>query len=433
MPRFTGATMYRKYLYFATFFILHAMLVKGQTSIDADSVSAVETEPKIETDTLLRIVNLNPYFTLHVDSALTYQLAINKEEKNYYWYLKNSPIGLKISKDNGLLTFKPDRSFFLSGKLKYDVNYPVSIGVQNLSDPKDKIDTSFTIVFYNTEVILPKVKPTIANTLIIEEGEQLSFKVQCEAGNFPIEEILFNSNIPIHNYTLVKKCDDEFNWIAPYDFAKETDSAKARVLYLNFIGSTKYKIRDTATIKIIVKDALNYPLAKQEYDMIVSNIKSYTLRLKYTFLQLDKKLKKTKTVRTSFDLTSATTALTGTIFTTTGGESMQTAGKILPSVGVALVPVKEASVPNKVVEQNQASLIRSSIKRLEYMLFDYTLVGEKDPAIITKISKLKEEMKQSQMQLIDIPIDITNNMTEQELNNYFNSPKVNKKYRLTQK
>ena len=47
--------------------------------------------------------------------------------------------------------------------------------------------------------------------------------------------------------------------------------------------------------------------------------------------------------------------------------------------------------------------------------------------------KLKEEMKQSQMQLIDIPIDITNNMTEQELNDYFNNPKVNKKYRLTGK
>lgn len=409
------------------------MLVKGQTSLDADSVAVMETGKIVDADSLLRIVNLNPYFTLHVDSALTYQLAINKEEKNYYWYLKNSPIGLKISKDNGLLTFKPDRSFFLSGKLKYDVNYPVSVGVQNLSDPKDKVDTNFTIVFYNTEVILPKVKPTIASTLIIEEGDQLSFKVQCEAGNFPIEEILFNSSTPIHGYTLVKKCDDEFNWVVPYDFAKETDSAKVKILYLNFIGSTKYKIRDTATIRIIVKDALNYPLAKQEYDMVVSNIKNYTLRLKYTFLQLDKKLKKTKTFRTSFDLTSATTALTGTIFTTTGGESLQTAGKILPSVGVALVPVKEASVPNKVVEQNQASLIRSSIKRLEYMLFDYTLVGEKDPAIMAKIAKLKEEMKQSQMQLIDIPVDISNNMTEEELNNYFNSPKVNKKYRLTQK
>jgi hypothetical protein len=60
-------------------------------------------------------------------------------------------------------------------------------------------------------------------------------------------------------------------------------------------------------------------------------------------------------------------------------------------------------------------------------------VGEKDFTITAKTNKLKEELKQSQMQLIDVPVDITNDMTEEELNNYFNSPKVNKKYRLTGK
>src|SRR4029078_2010272 len=120
--------------------------------------------------------------------------------------------------------------------------------------------------------------------------------------------------------------------------------------------------------------------------------------------QVDKKIKKTKGARTSFDLTSATSALTGTVLTTTGGPSSQTAGKILPSVGIALVPVKEATAPNKTVEQNQASLIRSSIKRLDYMLYDYSLVGDKDPAVVAKTAKLKEELKQSQMQLIDVPV-----------------------------
>lgn len=68
------------------------------------------------------------------------------------------------------------------------------------------------------------------------------------------------------------------------------------------------------------------------------------------------------------------------------------------------------------------------------MLYDYTLVGDKDMNILNKITKLKEEMKQSQMQLIDLPVDdFTNEMTEEQLNNYFNSPKVNKKYRLTTK
>jgi len=55
---------------------------------------------------------------------------------------------------------------------------------------------------------------------------------------------------------------------------------------------------------------------------------------------------------------------------------------------------------------------------------------ERDGQVISKANKLKEELKQIQIQLIDIPIEITNNMTEEELNEYFNSPKVNKKYRI---
>ena len=401
------------------------------TNIHAQDITDVSFPT--ETDTALRIVNLNPYFTLHVDSMLSYQLAINKDERNYYWYLKNSPVGLKINKDNGLLSFKAEKSYFLSGKLQYDQPYAVRIGVQSLSDPRDKIDTSFTLVFYNTEIILPKVKPTVAPLVSIEEGEQLSFKVQCESGNFSIDNILFSSNVTIHDYKLVRACNDEFSWTPPYDFVKETDSAHVRIVNLSFIGSSKFQTKDTSVVRVIVKDALNYPVAKQEYDVTIANMRSYVLKLKYTFLQLDKKLKKTKTVRTSFDLTSASTALTGTILSTSATGSAQNVGKILPSVGIAMVPVKEATAPPKTVEQNQASLIRSSIKRLEYMLYDYSLVGDKDMNIVMKTSKLKEEMKQSQMQLIDVPIDITNEMTEAELNNYFNNPKVNKKYRLTGK
>lgn len=102
----------------------------------------------------------------------------------------------------------------------------------------------------------------------------------------------------------------------------------------------------------------------------------------------------------------------------------------MPSVGVALVPVKEAASPTKVVEQNQASVVRTSIKRLEYMISDNMRIGDKDPDIVKKTSKLKEELKQIQIQLIDIPVDITNNMSAKELNDYFTNPKVNKKYRL---
>ena len=59
-------------------------------------------------DSTLRIRNINPYFTLHVDSTLKYAFEINKDQSQYYWYLKNSPVGLKINKDDGLLTFKAD-------------------------------------------------------------------------------------------------------------------------------------------------------------------------------------------------------------------------------------------------------------------------------------------------------------------------------------
>jgi hypothetical protein len=147
-------------------------------------------------------------------------------------------------------------------------------------------------------------------------------------------------------------------------------------------------------------------------------------------LQLDKRLKKTKGIRTTFDLTSATTSLTGTILSTSSSQEAARTGKILPSVGLAMVPIKEASVPNKPVDQNQAASIRSSIKRLEYMVSDNMLVGERDWDITKKTSKLKDELKQIQVQLIDVPIEITNELSEEELNRYFNSPKVNKKYRL---
>jgi len=376
----------------------------------------------------LRIIDLNPYFSLHVDSTFTYQLQINKNPENYFWYLKNAPVGLRINKETGLISFKADKSYFLSGKLKYDVNYKVLVGVQNLNDPKEKVDTNFTIVFYNTEIIPSRVKPTVDNNLTVEEGETIDFKVVCEDGSFPIDNIITLTSMPIGKYQTVQKCGDEFNWTVPYDLVKETDPGKQKTVNLYFIGSNKFQIKDTAIIKLTVKDALNYPVALEDYNNSVRNVNRYVLQLKYTFLQLDKSLKKTKTFRTGFDLTSATTSLTGTILST--NDNTQKYGKILPSVGLALVPIKEAAVPTKPVDQNQASLIRTSIKRLEFMLTENQLVGEKDEDIAKKTNKLKDELKQVQSQLIDVPVEITNNMSEEELNRYFNSPKVNKKYRL---
>lgn len=398
------------------------------------ALAQVDTLPTsvtpVKLDTPLRIKNLNPFITLHVDSILSYQLQINKDASKYYWYLKNSPLGLKINKDNGLLSFRPDRSYFLSGKLKYDVEYSVKLGVQNLSDPTDRVDTSFTLIFYNTEVIQPKVKFTVSNTLVVDEGQNVSFDVLCESGNFPIEDISFSSSIPITNYKLVKHCDEKFSWDVPYDFVSADDEGKQKVVILTFIGATRTKVRDTAIMKITVKDALNYPRAVQEHGAVDSTIKDYVLRLQYVFFQLDRKVKKTKGARTGFDLTAATTALTGTILNTSSSKSSQNTGKVLPSVGVALTPIKEATSPQKSVEQNQATVIRAAIKRLQYMRNDNMLIGEKDPDIGKKTVKLREELRQVQVQLVDVPIDAAMTMSEKELNDYFNSPKVNRKYRM---
>jgi hypothetical protein len=382
-------------------------------------------------DSTLRIIDLNPFFTLHVDSTFSYQLQINKNPSNYFWYLKNAPVGLKIQKDNGFITFKADKSYFISGKLKYDVNYKVNIGVQNLNDPLEKVDTSFSMVFFNTEIIPSKVKPTVSGTIWMEEGETASFKVICENGTNSIEDIITVTNIPITNYSLVQKCGDEFTWSPSYELAKESDTGKAKTVIVYFIGTNKFKIRDTAIVRFIVRDALNYPLAVEDFNQAAKNVDRYVLQLKFTFLQLDKRLKITKNARTTFDLTSASTSLTGTILSTSASEEAQKTGKILPSVGLALVPIKEAAVPSKVIDQNQAALIRSSIKRLEYMRQDNQLISGKDPDIVRKTTKLKDELKQVQMQLIDVPIELTNDLTEEELNRYFNSPKVNKKYRLS--
>ncbi|HTF28894.1 MAG TPA: hypothetical protein VK625_08625, partial [Flavitalea sp.] len=392
-----------------------------------------DSVPIVPADTFLRIKNINPYFTLHVDSTLNYQLEINKDPRNFYWFLRNSPVGLKINKDNGMLTFKAEKSYFMSGKLKYDNEYRVNIGVQSLNNPIERVDTFFSITFYNTDIITSKVKPSVSSTLYVDEGDTIAFKIQCENGSFPIEHITFYANTPLKNFSQVKKCDDDFMWTAPFDFVKETDSARLKILQLSFVGTNRFMARDTALVKIIVRDALNYPLAIQEYNQQVRITESYIRQMKYTFIQLDKGVKRIKGTRTTFDITSSTTALTGSVLASSTNTSSQNVGKVMPSVGVSLVPVKEAVAPQKVFDQNQASSLRGSIKRLQYMVGDNQLVGERDPDITRKTNKLKDEVKQMQTQLIDVPLEMASSMTEEELDKYINSPKVIKKYRLKRK
>jgi hypothetical protein len=416
--------MIRKRILHSLIFLIVPAALLSQTK--QDSLFSLFSQPA---DTALRIKNLNPYFNLHVDSTLKYPLIINKDLAKYYWFLKNSPVGLKINKDNGELTFKAEKSYFLSGRLKYDYEYKVSLIVQNLDNPEERVDTSFVLLFYNTEIIPSKLKPTVTSTLFIDEGDTVSFKLQCDNGNFPIEEITYFSNYPIKSKTPVTKCNDDFTWVAPFDFIKENEKDKQKKLEIYFIGTNKFNNKDTAVINIIVKENINYPQQAIEFEKLRTDIEHYVFQLKSSFRLVDKKIKKTKSTRTSFDLASASAGLGGTVFSSLPGSNQQTVGKILPSVGVSLVPVKEASAPNSNADQNTATLIRSSIKRLEYLLSENTLVGERDPDILNKSRKLKEELKQSQIQLIDIPI-AEDGSTKQELDEYFNNPKVNKKYRV---
>jgi hypothetical protein len=398
--------------------------------IRPDSINLLQPDQTeiVKPDTALRIINLNPFFSLHVDSSLNYYLQINKDQKHYYWFLKNAPAGLRIDKDNGGLSFKSNKSLFLSGKLKYDVDYPVKIGVQNLSNPQDRVDTSFIITFYNTDVILPHIKSTVVSPVTVTEGDKLSFNIMCENGNFPIDKILMSSSATISNFKLPKSCDDSFEWMPPYDFVNEKDSGKVKLLVLFFVGTTKFNYSDTAKVKVIVKDGLDFDIANKEYQEVTNNLNNWILKLKFTFLQLDKKVRKNKNYRSAFDITSASTTVSGTVVAASNNSN--TIGKVLPSVGVVLLPVKEAAVPNKNVEQNQATLVRSTIKRLEYVMFDNRILGEKDPLILTKTDNLKKELRQSQIQLVEVPTEVSDNMTEKQLNNYFNNPRVQKKYRL---
>lgn len=383
-------------------------------------------------DSTLRIINLNPYFTIHVDSVLQYDLKINRPPDQYYWYIKNGPVGVRIDRNTGLLYFKADKSFFKSGKLKYDIPYRVDFGVQNLYFPSEHSDTSFTILFYNTEIIASKVKPSISAFQYLEEGDSIRFKVQCETGTFPIEQITLNANLPLTSYTTVAKCDDEFSWSVPFEFIRDADTAKQKTLILQIIGADKFMNKDTATITFYVRPGINYPQKNGEFHRINDEMTRYIQELKLTFYAVSQSIKSNKKTRTAFDISASTTALAGTVLVTASeNPNTQDIGKILPAVGLTLVPVKEAVAPNKIQEQNTASQIRGTIKRLEYMQSENSLTSDRDPELLEKTKKLREELKQTKLQLIDLPmVEFDQKLSPEEADKYFNDPKVNKKYKL---
>jgi hypothetical protein len=383
-------------------------------------------------DQPLRIINMNPYFTLHVDSILQYTFEINKPSEKYYWYLKNAPVGLKLDKSTGSLYFKAEKSFFKSGKLKYDVEYKVLLGVQSLYNSNEKVDTFCTIVFYNTEIVPSRLKPTINGVLALEEGDSVKFRVQCDDGSFPIEHITMLTNIPINNYSQVKVCDDEFVWMVPFDFIKENDTARQKNLVLSFVGTDKFFNRDTAQVKITVRPGIDFPLQNSLHKRISDEIAEYVATVKLTFYVLSSSVKKNKSTRVMFDVTGSTTALAGTVLATSGTtETAKNLGKILPSIGLTLVPVKEAVAPSKIQEQNIATQLRTVAKRLEYLKSENQLAGDRDIEVLAKTKKLQEELKQARLQLVDLPlVEFDEKVTQEDADKFFKDPKVNKKYKM---
>jgi hypothetical protein len=373
-------------------------------------VVPVEINPA---DTVLRIININPYFTIHVDSILNYELKINKDNLNYNWYLKQAPVGVKIDR-NGTLYFKAEKSFFRSGKLKYDEPYRVSLGVQNMFNPEERVDTSITILFYSTEIA------------------QSTVRIQCETGSFPIEQINFNSNIPISLQKPITNCNDEFIWPIPFEFIKENDTTKLRTVVVQFIGSDKFHNKDTAIVRIGVRPGINYPQKYQEHEKISQEMYNYVQNLKLTFYVISKNVKSNKSTRAAFDITGSSTALAGTVVSTTAtNPDVADIGKILPSIGLTLVPVKEAVAPAKIQEQNTAAQLRGITKRLEYLISENALIGDRDPDVLVKTNKLRNELKTAQLQLIDLPtVEFETGVNQAEADKYFNDPKVIKKYKL---
>jgi hypothetical protein len=62
---------------------------------------------------------------------------------------------------------------------------------------------------------------------------------------------------------------------------------------------------------------------------------------------------------------------------------------------------------------------------------DNALIGDRDPEVLDKTRKLREELKQAQLQLIDLPaVELDVNLSQEEADKYFNDPKVIKKYKL---
>ncbi len=69
----------------------------------------------------------------------------------------------------------------------------------------------------------------------------------------------------------------------------------------------------------------------------------------------------------------------------------------MPSIGLTLIPVKEAVAPNRIKEQNTTSQVGAEVKRLDYIYQENNLNGERNTEVLVKTKKLQDELKKSKL------------------------------------
>ncbi len=146
----------------------------------------------VKPDDTLRIRNLNPYFSLHVDSTPFLSAGDQPGPEQVLLFYERCS---RRHEDQGERPADfPGGQILISfpARLKYDYEYKVKIGVQNLNNPRDRLDTSFTIVFYHRDHPFP-CKTHRQQRPVLDEGDTISFRVQCETGTYPdrIHKFLF--------------------------------------------------------------------------------------------------------------------------------------------------------------------------------------------------------------------------------------------------
>ena len=97
--------------------------------------------------------------------------------------------------------------------------------------------------------------------------------------------------------------------------------------------------------------------------------------------------------------------MAGTIILTTAqNPNTVEIGRIMPGIGLTLIPVKEGVALSKVQEQNTATQVRAKVRRLEYVPSENRLSGERNIEVLMKTKIIQDELRKSRLQFVDLPM-----------------------------